>query len=247
MQKLGVGIIAAIMLGLAVFLLGKMNDMKRENAETEAICETGEDVSLNAAQEMQAEGLCIVIDAGHGGIDCGKVSESGILEKDINLQMAFLLRSALEEAGFTVVMTRESDAGLYDEDASNKKVQDLQRRVALIEESGAVMVISLHQNSYPDASVRGGQVFYFEESAEGECLASCIQNRIRQDVDPENHREIKGDGDYFLLQQTETVTVIVECGFLSNPQEAELLSREEYQMQMTEAIVAGIMDYLAEE
>ena len=143
-------------------------------------------------------------------------------------------------------MTREEDAGLYEEEARNKQVQDLQRRCERIEGAEPVCAVSIHQNSYPDESVKGAQVFYYKNSREGRRLAEQIQESLRENTDPDNKREAKGDASYYLLKNTDVPLVIVECGFLSNREEAELLTQESYQERLAEAVAEGIAGYLKE-
>ena len=190
------------------------------------------------------EGKCVVLDAGHGGDDPGKVGINGAKEKDLNLEIALLVKKYLEADDVTVVMTRDSDAGLYDASASNKKVQDMKRRILLIEEADPLVTVSIHQNSYPEEYVCGAQVFYYTGSKEGEKLAEKIQKRLVEDVDPANNRKIKGNDSYYLLKKTKTPIVIVECGFLSNRAEAEKLCTKEYQEKLAWQIHLGILQYL---
>lgn len=199
---------------------------------------TGESISVGDGA------MCVVIDAGHGGDDPGKVGINGVNEKDINLQIAEKVKMYLEAAGVRVVMTRETDAGLYDSGASNKKVQDMKRRIALIDETAPIATVSIHQNSYPEEYVHGAQVFYYDGSVQGQLLAEYIQSQMVQKVDPENSRRIKANDSYYLLKKTEIPIVIVECGFLSNSGEAEKLSSEEYQDRVAWAIHMGILQYL---
>ncbi len=196
--------------------------------------------------DTEKEKWCVVIDAGHGGDDPGKVGINGAEEKDINLQIAELLKMFLEAEDVEVVMTRESDEGLYDAGASNKKVQDMKRRIALIAETAPELTVSIHQNSYPEEYVRGAQVFYYTGSAQGQMLAQSIQSRLVESVDPENRRQIKANDSYYLLKKTEVPIVIVECGFLSNSAEAEKLCDPEYQERVAWAIHMGILRYLNE-
>lgn len=141
-------------------------------------------------------------------------------------------------------MTRESDSGLYDEGAQNKKVQDLKRRLQKIEESGASFAVSIHQNSYHEEGVKGAQVFYHGESQQGKALADILQQQLVTGVDPGNTRVAKANTSYYLLKETTVPTVIVECGFLSNWEESALLIEEEYQEKLAWNIVLGIMRYL---
>ena len=127
----------------------------------------------------------------HGGNDPGKVGTDGTLEKDINLQIAQRLKKKLQEEGLEVVLTRESDRNLAEEDASSQKVSDLKHRVELIGETDPRLVVSIHQNSYTDASARGAQVFYYSGSREGEELADLLQKHLIETADPSNTREAK--------------------------------------------------------
>lgn len=205
------------------------------------------DAAQYAAGNRVANGeKTVVIDAGHGGDDPGKVGINGALEKDINLEIALLVKQYLEANDVSVVMTREDENGLYDENASNKKVQDMKRRVEMIEETNPVLTVSIHQNSYPEEYVHGAQVFYYTGSNEGRALAETIQNRLIAGVDPENNRQIKANDSYYLLKKTQTPIVIVECGFLSNNAEAEKLCDEVYQKELAWEICIGILQYLNE-
>lgn len=186
----------------------------------------------------------IVIDAGHGGRDPGMVGTEGVEEKGINLAIAQKLENLLEENGFEVIMTRDSDEGLYEEDAQNKKAQDMQRRCEIIKEAEPLLTVSIHQNSYSDPSVKGPQVFYYQHSAEGEKLASFIQNSMNEGLEAESPKEAKANDSYYLLKRSEGVLNIVECGFLTNPEEARMLQEEDYQQKIAECIYEGIMQYL---
>lgn len=188
----------------------------------------------------------IVIDAGHGGIDPGKIGIHGEQEKEINLKIARMLKTFLELEGFEVVMTRTEDDGLYHEDASNKKVEDMKRRIEIIEQSDPLLVVSIHQNSYPEEYVKGGQVFYYGTSAVSRSLAETIQKQLKE-LDPDNHREAKANTSYYLLKKTSKPIVIVECGFLSNDQEAQKLADSYYQEKLAFKIFMGIVQELAKE
>lgn len=191
--------------------------------------------------------ICIVIDAGHGGSDPGKVGVNGALEKDINLSLALKLKDLLTQKGIKVVLTRDSDAGLYPADATNKKAADMQERCQLITEANPVFTVSIHQNSYTTADIKGAQVFYFGQSPNGEKLANILQDSLITHADPKNKRVAKANESYYLLKKTPTPTVIVECGFLSNPVEADLLLDADYQNKLARAIYIGIIEYLESE
>lgn len=188
----------------------------------------------------------VVVDSGHGGRDSGKVSDSGVLEKDVNLQIALLLKEELSKQGIQVIMTRESDVGLYEETDSNKKSSDMKARLELIESAGCDIVVSIHQNSYSDPKVKGAQCFYYTDSKEGKRLAEIIQSQLVSEVDPTNHRLAKGNDSYYLLKKSSVPTVIVECGFLSNPQETALLTTSEYQQLLAENIAMSVVSYLTD-
>jgi len=190
---------------------------------------------------------CIVIDAGHGGDDPGKIGINGEKEKKLNLAIAKKLQKILEKKGYRIVLTRDSNKGLYHRTAHNKKVEDMKKRCEIINKEKPVFTISIHQNSYPEEYVKGAQVFYYGQSQEGKELAEVLQKSLVAELDKENHRTAKANESYYLLKKTKTPTVIVECGFLSNRQEAELLSDAEYQQKVAVAISKGIENYLNEE
>ena len=199
---------------------------------------------------------CIVIDAGHGGDDPGKIGINGEKEKELNLAIAKKVKARLEKENITVilekkdyriVLTRDSNKGLYHRTAHNKKVEDMKKRCEIINKEKPVFTISIHQNSYPEEYVKGAQVFYYGQSQEGKELAEVLQKSLVAELDKENHRTAKANESYYLLKKTKTPTVIVECGFLSNRQEAELLSDAEYQQKVAVAISKGIENYLNEE
>jgi len=200
-------------------------------------------VYVNSLQVENKKRVCVVIDAGHGGSYPGKVGINNQLEKELNLKIAEILKGFLQAEGVEVVMTRQSDDGLYDEDASNKKVQDMKRRLEIIEKADPEIVVSIHQNSYHEEYVKGAQVFYYSTSENSRQLAEVIQEQLRS-LDTDNRREAKGNDSYFLLKKTSKPIVIVECGFLSNREEAEKLSSNLYQEKMAWNIHMGIMKYL---
>ena len=187
----------------------------------------------------------VVIDAGHGGVDPGKVGVAGTLEKDINLAVAQKLKELLLADRIRVVMTRESDEGLYSEQSSNKKREDMAGRVRIIEEANPDLVISIHQNSYPDESCKGAQMFYYKNSETGKTLAQMLQTSFLEVLQDENRRQEKANTDYYLLRKTSCPVVIAECGFLSSSAEEALLKTEEYQKKLAEALHLGIMRYLS--
>lgn len=205
---------------------------------------TEQGIFAMAHQLQQNVQPVVVLDAGHGGKDPGKVGVSGILEKEINLAIAGRLKVLLEQNDVTVVMTREEDCDLASEGASNRKNEDLRARIQKINEASPVLVISIHQNSFPEEDVAGAQVFYYRGSEEGKKLAGILQRSLATEADPENHRVAKADSSYYLLKNSSAPMVIAECGFLSNPQEEAKLQTEEYQEKLAFALLLGILEYI---
>ncbi len=187
---------------------------------------------------------CIIIDAGHGGKDPGKVGVTGCYEKDINLEISEKLKVFLEMEGIEVILTRDGDYGLYSENDSNKKSADMRNRVQLITESSPDLTVSIHQNSYSDESVHGAQTFYYSGSAESKKLAGFVQRQLVNTLDKDNHRKEKANDGYYLLKNTLCPMVIVECGFLSNNEECRLLETDYYQEKVAWTVYMGIMQYL---
>ena len=188
------------------------------------------------ADQVEAKQAQVILDAGHGGSDPGKIGLNNLLEKDINLAITEKVKKCLEKEKITAELTRKEDKGLGTTGDGSKKTEDMQARVKMINETKPVLTVSIHQNSYEDPEIHGAQVFYYIHSREGEAVAKILQESL-QEIDPENHR------------RTKVPTVIVECGFLTNPEEAEKLSGEEYQEQVAEAVAKGIakcLEYLNE-
>ena len=193
---------------------------------------------------LSGERPVLVLDAGHGGNDPGKVGVDGSLEKDINLAIALKLKNYLEQSDVEVVLTRESDAGLYETGDRRKKMADMKHRCEKIRENNPAIVVSIHQNSYHQEPVSGGQVFYYRGSERGKRLAELLQQRFDYVLGEQNRRTAKANDNYYLLLHVKCPIVIVECGFLSNWKEAALLNTEEYQDQLAWTIHMGIMEYL---
>ena len=204
----------------------------------------GDVYTMGGAALVSEDTYVVVVDAGHGGFDPGKVGINGAEEKDINLAIAEKLAEYLRAGDVKVVMTREDGEGLYDPDSDNKKVQDMKRRVEIMESARPDLTVSIHQNSYPEEYVHGAQVFFHRDSEEGKALADLIQKQFVAQVDPENNRQIKANDSYYLLKKSTTPTIIVECGFLSNYAEAEKLKTEAYQEKVAFHITMGILKYL---
>ena len=191
---------------------------------------------------FSGEGYTVVIDAGHGGDDPGAIgSSTKIEEADINLTIAKKLRNELKLLGMTVIMTRENHHAL-----AQTKAADMQKRREIIEASNQDITVSIHQNFFEDSSVSGPQVFYAEGSAEGEKLATAIQNAMNKELLPAKNR-VQKSSNYYIVQSGTAPSVIVECGFLSNTAEEALLQKKQYQLAIVRAIVEGIGNYLEEQ
>lgn len=196
-----------------------------------------------ASADIEKKEKTVVIDAGHGSEDPGKIGINQVLEKDLNLQIAKKVQKNLLDEGIHVVMTREDDTGFYNQSETNKKIADMKKRVAFINETKPDIAVSIHQNSYSEESVKGAQVFYYTHSKEGERAANVMQESLKV-LDANNKRLAKENHTYYLLKKTEVPTIIVECGFLSNMEEAERLKNDTYQNEVAEAICAGIIKWL---
>ncbi|HIY03707.1 MAG TPA: N-acetylmuramoyl-L-alanine amidase [Candidatus Anaerotignum merdipullorum] len=182
----------------------------------------------------------IVLDAGHGGWDPGKTGSAGRDEQELNLAIVQKLQAYLEQGGARVYVTRADDKAL-----GENKQEDMRVRKEISNGSGADLLISVHQNAFPSSSAKGAQVFYHTNSTEGKALAECIQESLRQRTDTENTRQVKANGDYYILRTTEIPAALVECGFLSNAEEERKLNEEEYQERMAWGIYCGILAYFA--
>ena len=194
-------------------------------------------------RRVQKAQYCICIDSGHGGNDPGKIGVAGTKEKEVNLAIALKLKKSLEKQNIRVVMTRTDDRNLAGANGTNEKTSDMKNRVAKMDSEQPDAVISIHQNSYTDSTAKGAQVFYYKHSAEGKKLAQILQKSLKENLDTENKRQEKEDSTYYMLLHTGAPTVIAECGFLSNPQEAALLNTAEYRQKVAEALCKGILEY----
>lgn len=192
-----------------------------------------------AESAMRQCSAVIVIDAGHGGFDGGAIGRfTNVHEAGLNLAAAKKLEKLCVGAGYAVIMTRADENAIGD-----TKDSDMAHRQNIIEEANADMVVSIHMNKYPDSSVSGPQVFYYDSSAEGEILAESIQQQLNAYLMPQRARAHKPE-NYFILRASESPCVIVECGFLSNEREERLLQTDDYQQLCAQAIYEGIKQYL---
>ena len=206
-------------------------------------CFQQKDQLFLATLKHQDTTYTVVLDAGHGGDDPGKISSTNILEKDINLKITLACKQILEKQNIHVVLTRDTDSGLYHSSDTNKKQAAMRARRSIMESANADLAVSIHQNSYPSSEVFGGQVFYYSTSEKGKLLASYLQTAIHN-LNPKNTRDIKSNSDYYILKCGFCPVVICECGFLSNEEECALLNSSSYQKDMAKAIATGILSYL---
>ncbi len=183
----------------------------------------------------------IVIDAGHGGRDDGSTGVTGVKESDINLKIAKTLKVYLETLGIKVVLTRADGNGLYDANATNFKASDMAKRIEIIDNAKADMVISIHCNSYKNSSESGAQAFYQEDDENGKKFAEDIQSQLINQLN--GARDSANKGDFYILKESKTTAVLIECGFLSNPNEEKLLNSTNYQNKVAYAIMCGVVKY----
>lgn len=180
----------------------------------------------------------IVLDAGHGASDGGAVGISGTLEKDINLKITTRLKKLLEKTGATVIVTREDDSPI-----AETKREDMKKRKALKENSNADIFVSIHMNKFSESKYSGAQVFYAKDE-KSKMLGEDIQSEMKAILNPENNRVAKQtDGSIYILKDSTVPSVIVECGFLSNPQEESLLTQSDYQDKVAWSVYSGILKY----
>lgn len=190
----------------------------------------------------------VVLDAGHGGEDGGAVSAAGLHEKEVNLAVTLLVRDFLQSRGVRVVLTRETDTMLYDRNTDykgRKKRLDLQERQKIAEGTPDAVFVSIHMNSFPQSRYHGLQVWYSPNDVRSAALAEGIQTSARELLQPENTRQTKQAGSaIYLLYHLQIPAVLVECGFLSNPEEAALLGTDGYRQQLAQTVALGILSGL---
>ena len=212
----------------------------------------GEDlVTVTAGIQTAAEpSPTVVIDAGHGGEDCGAVGVSGVFEKELNYKIATYLSAELRSAGCEVIETRTKDALLYDPatvEKGHKKLTDLSSRLAIASATPGAIAVSIHMNSFPSPSSHGLQVWYSPGQAGAKDLAEKIQRNVTERLQPDNHRKVKAStGSIYLLDRAENPTVLIECGFLTNPEECARLESTAYQKELSFVIFGAIMEYIQE-
>lgn len=189
----------------------------------------------------------IVLDAGHGGEDGGAVGVNGVEEKTINLAVALLLQEKLMKEGYPVVMIRETDTAVGDTSLSTlaeRKRSDIQYRAQVVNGTENCILVSIHQNFFEQSQYNGAQMFYSPNNAKSADLAECIRRAVVSEVQPENKRENKqAENGIYILSHVNVPAVIVECGFISNPEEVELLCDASYQQKIASAVANGILSF----
>lgn len=196
-------------------------------------------------KDIGFNGNLIIIDAGHGGIDSGAVGKNGSLEKDINLKLALKLKTAFENKGYRIILTRETDE-LYSEDKNikNKKRADTKYRLNTSEKNPGALFLSIHMNHFTDPDVKGAQVFFSPENNNSKILAEIIQKEIKNTADNSNTRVIKeAYPSIYIMKHISNPAVLIECGFISNGEEEMLLNSEEYQNKLVKAITDAVIIY----
>ena len=241
MKKAELLILLLLLAGLLVF--GK--NLGKQVSSSAVIAEQTDGQKAEKKMTRRREGKTVVLDPGHGGNDPGKVGANSVKEKDVNLQIAMKTKKLLEEEGVRVIMTRDKDQDLAGDSDHNRKVQDMKARVKLINDAMPALTVSIHQNSYQDPSVKGAQVFYYSHSKEAERAAEILKQALLT-VEESGTREKKAADSYYLLNKTDVPVVIVECGFLSNPEEAKRLTDSAYQKELAKAVAKGILTCLNE-
>ena len=204
------------------------------------------DNSYISTVSLPVSGKVVVVDAGHGVPDEGAESSNGPSEAETNLKIALKLQNLLESSGCTVILTRSDENAIYDIDSKTlrqKKISDIRNRVKIGNESSADIFVSIHLNKIPQQQYDGWQTFYNENSEDGRKLATIIQSNLNEAIQKENDRIAKSIQNIYIINHVEIPTTIVECGFLSNPEEEKKLLDDEYQNRLAWGIYNGIIDY----
>ena len=194
---------------------------------------------------LNYNGITIVLDAGHGGRDGGSVGTNGTIEKNINLEYVLILKNKLTDCGYKVVLTRKDDAGLYSPLAENKKISDMNKRMEIIKKANPNLVISIHMNSFNDSSVNGATTYHKIDDEASIICATLIQKSLMTYCHAKN--SLSKDGDYFMLNCSYYTSVLIECGFLSNPEEEKMLNTDEYRKKFADAVCRGVLLYFGNE
>ena len=207
---------------------------------TSILCSVGI-VAVVESKAIPKPKYIIVIDAGHGGRDDGCKGVAGTKESEINLKIAKTLKVYLETLDIKVVLTRSDGNGLYESNATNYKASDMAKRVEIIKQARANMVISIHCNSYSDSSQCGAQAFFQEDDEVSQKFAESVQSQLNKQL--KNARDFANKGDYYLLKESPATAILVECGYLSNAEEEKLLNSTSHQNKIAYAIMCGVVEY----
>ena len=193
--------------------------------------------------------IVVIIDAGHGGIDGGTSAADGTSEKEINLKIALKVNDFLKSMGVRTVLTRDRDISIHSKNAvtiREKKISDIKNRLSIVESNENSVLLSIHQNHFSQSKYSGAQVFYSKNNPDSKIIADIIQRNIIDYIQPDNSRETKQSGsDIYLLHNVSAPAVMVECGFLSNPDESEKLQNENYQQNIAFVISLSILEYIS--
>ncbi len=235
-------IMACIFISLFAFSIQMsqtQNNTQRTNSSNNLVETTSTPVS----------GKTIVIDAGHGVPDEGAQSSTGTTEAETNLKISLKVQNLLEQSGCTVILTRSDENAIYDVDSNTlkqKKISDIRNRVKIGNESSADIFVSIHLNKIPQQQYYGWQCFYKEGNEQSNKLAKSIQENLNKSMQKENNRVAMKIDNIYIIKHVEIPTSIVECGFLSNPEEEKQLLDDNYQNRLAWGIYSGIINYFYE-
>lgn len=196
---------------------------------------------------IEEDDYVIVLDAGHGGIDGGCSTADGKTEKGINLNIMLSVRDMSKLFGYDVEVTRDRDMSIHDKGVTgirNQKISDMENRLEIFNKYPNAVCVSIHQNTFEDPVYHGAQMFYSDVNPASEDLAYIMQQKFVANLQPDNQREIKLCGDeLYLCYYCSNPTVMIECGFLSNPEEAAKLTDKEYQKKVAFTVFSGINEF----
>lgn len=233
MEKVFKKINAIFLIALIIMLLMTIYSNLTKSTET-----------IDGSNENQVKKIKILIDPGHGGVDPGTAGDTNKAEAPINLDISTKLMKFLEGSGFEVEMTRYDDNGLYTESSKtirDKKNEDLKNRVEVINNSNADLAISIHLNSFPQKQYYGAHVFYKKNCEKSKIAAELLQDNLKDILDKNNKRVPQVKKDIKILDNSTIPTILIECGFLSNPEEEKKLLSDEFQEKVAWAVYTGLM------
>lgn len=203
-----------------------------------------------AAALDQGDKLCLVIDPGHGGEDGGTVGINGVLEKDLNLSLSEVLSAILNFSGYEVVQTRKEDKMLYDRNVNyqgRKKMLDLKGRLEIAQAIKPDLFIGIHMNAFPEQKYSGLSVYYSKNQAKSKDAAEIIRTNVKNNLQPDNTRETKAaSSNIYILDRINCPAILIECGFLSNPEECEKLSSYDYRRELSFVLYSSLVSFLEE-